>query len=212
MTAGRRASSGSDCRRTSGRASYAALARSPKTAASTSSRPSTTSGTSPRCPRCSRSPQRPNACASGPSCLNPYTVHPVELAGQIAALDLASRRSSLPRAGGGRVAGRARRRAAPPGRSDRRGMGDRVAPARRRPLGLRGRGVPARARRAASPTPRSGARVPLLVGTWSPRLTAFAAEHADELKLGGTRESRRIVRLTRDSGSARPTSGSSPGR
>ena len=30
-------------------------------------------------------------------------------------------------------------------------------------------------------------RVPLLVGTWSPRLTAFAAEHADELKLGGAR-------------------------
>src|SRR5207244_4484890 len=26
----------------------------------------------------------------GPSCLNPYTVHPVELAGQVAALDLAS--------------------------------------------------------------------------------------------------------------------------
>jgi 5,10-methylenetetrahydromethanopterin reductase len=28
--------------------------------------------------------------------------------------------------------------------------------------------------------------VPLLVGTWSPRLTAFAAEHADEVKLGGS--------------------------
>ncbi len=27
--------------------------------------------------------------------------------------------------------------------------------------------------------------MPLLIGTWSPRLTAFAAEEADELKLGG---------------------------
>jgi 5,10-methylenetetrahydromethanopterin reductase len=28
-------------------------------------------------------------------------------------------------------------------------------------------------------------RIPLLVGTWSPRLTAYAAAEADELKLGG---------------------------
>ncbi len=28
--------------------------------------------------------------------------------------------------------------------------------------------------------------MPLLVGSWSPRLTAFAAEHAAELKLGGS--------------------------
>ncbi len=38
--------------------------------------------------------------------------------------------------------------------------------------------------------------VPLLVGTWSPRLTEFAAGHADELKLGGTANPA-VVRLAR---------------
>jgi 5,10-methylenetetrahydromethanopterin reductase len=39
-------------------------------------------------------------------------------------------------------------------------------------------------------------RVPLLIGTWSPGLTAFAADHADELKLGGTANPA-VVRLVR---------------
>jgi len=39
--------------------------------------------------------------------------------------------------------------------------------------------------------------VPLLVGTWSPRLTAFAAEEADELKLGGCANPA-MVALTRE--------------
>ena len=39
--------------------------------------------------------------------------------------------------------------------------------------------------------------VPLLVGTWSPRLTSFAAEEADELKLGGCANPA-MVALTRE--------------
>jgi 5,10-methylenetetrahydromethanopterin reductase len=39
--------------------------------------------------------------------------------------------------------------------------------------------------------------VPLLVGTWSPRLTAFAAAHAAELKLGGCANPA-MVRLARE--------------
>jgi 5,10-methylenetetrahydromethanopterin reductase len=39
--------------------------------------------------------------------------------------------------------------------------------------------------------------VPLLVGTWSPRLTAYAATHAAELKLGGCANPA-MVRLTRE--------------
>ena len=41
------------------------------------------------------------------------------------------------------------------------------------------------------------ARVPLLVGTWSPQLTVFASQHANELKLGGSANPE-LVRLTRD--------------
>ncbi len=40
-------------------------------------------------------------------------------------------------------------------------------------------------------------RVPLLVGTWSPRLTAFAAEHAAELKIGGSANPA-MVRVARE--------------
>jgi 5,10-methylenetetrahydromethanopterin reductase len=39
--------------------------------------------------------------------------------------------------------------------------------------------------------------VPLLVGTWSPRLTSYAAEHAQELKLGGSANPN-LVRLVRE--------------
>ena len=38
--------------------------------------------------------------------------------------------------------------------------------------------------------------MPLLIGSWSPRLTALAAERADELKLGGSANPA-MVRLTR---------------
>jgi 5,10-methylenetetrahydromethanopterin reductase len=131
----------------------------------------------------------------GPSCLNPFTVHPIELAGQIAVLDLVSGgRAFLGLAAGAWLEAlgiEQRRPAAAVAEAweivtrllagDRSGFdGDvfRLEP---------GAGL------AYEPERR---RVPLLVGTWSPRLTAFAAGHAHELKLGGTANPA-MVRLAR---------------
>jgi 5,10-methylenetetrahydromethanopterin reductase len=121
----------------------------------------------------------------GPSCLNPYTVHPVELAGQTAVLDLVSRgRAFLGLAAGAWLDGIGMEQRRPVATiaeawaivsrllaGDRSGYeGDvfRLSP---------GAGL------AYAP---ARVRVPLLIGTWSPGLTALAADHADELKLGGT--------------------------
>lgn len=132
----------------------------------------------------------------GPSCLNPFTVHPVELAGQTAALDLASRgRAFLGLAVGAWLAplGVEQRRPVTAIREaweivsrllvrDRDGFAGSVF---RLPPGDGLAYAPERA------------VVPLLVGTWSPRLTAFAAERADEVKLGGSANPA-LVRLTRE--------------
>jgi len=121
----------------------------------------------------------------GPSCLNPFTVHPVEIAGQIAALDRASRgRAFLGLAAGAWL--------------DELGV-DTARPAVavreaweivRRLLagdesGFGGErfSMPAGARLNYEVERRE---VPLLVGTWSPRLAAFAGEQARELKIGGS--------------------------
>jgi 5,10-methylenetetrahydromethanopterin reductase len=131
----------------------------------------------------------------GPSCLNPYTVHPVELAGQIATLDLASRgRAYLGLAAGAWLGALEVEQSRPV---------QTIAEAWeivRRLLAGDGSGFEgevfsiAPGSRLAYAVERD--RVPLLVGTWSPRLTAFAAEHADELKLGGSANPD-LVRLTR---------------
>ena len=131
----------------------------------------------------------------GPSCLNPFTVHPVELAGQTAMLDLVSGgRAFLGLAAGAWLGalGIEQRR---PLRTiaeaweiiSRLLAGDRS--------GFAGEVYRLEAG-AALAYPRERERVPLLVGTWSPRLTAFAAEWADELKLGGTANPA-MVRLAR---------------
>ena len=49
-----------------------------------------TSTSSTRCPPCYRWPGRPLRSAIGPACLNPFTTHPVEIAAQVAAFDVAS--------------------------------------------------------------------------------------------------------------------------
>jgi len=121
----------------------------------------------------------------GPSCLNPFTLHPVEIAGQVAALD----RVSDGRAFLGLAAG-----------TWLESLGiDHVKPVTavreawevvRRLLagddsGFAGElfAVPP-GERLRYPVARSN--VPLLVGTWSPRLAAFAGEAANELKVGGS--------------------------
>ncbi|MCW2964455.1 MAG: 5,10-methylenetetrahydromethanopterin reductase [Actinomycetia bacterium] len=132
----------------------------------------------------------------GPSCLNPFTVHPVEIAGQTAALDLASNgRAFLGLAAGAWL--------------------DRVGVDASRPLtAIREAWEVVRRLLAGDDSGFEGERfslqpgntlayeplrreVPLLVGTWSPRLTAFAGEHAAELKLGGCANPA-MVRLARE--------------
>ena len=132
----------------------------------------------------------------GPSCLNPFTVHPVELAGQVATLDLASRGRAFLGLSAGAWLGT-------------------IGLEQRRPLssiseaweivtrllagdhsGFAGEVFSLEPGHGLAYTPERN-RVPLLIGSWSPRLTAFAAERADELKLGGSANPA-LVRLTRE--------------
>jgi 5,10-methylenetetrahydromethanopterin reductase len=132
----------------------------------------------------------------GASCLNPFTTHPVEIAGQVAALDAASNgRAYLGLTAGAWL--------------------DRLALETHRPLtAIRETWAIVSALLGGDDTGVSGelftlaagnrlayepvrASVPLLVGTWSPRLTAFAAEEADELKIGGCANPD-MVRLVRE--------------
>jgi 5,10-methylenetetrahydromethanopterin reductase len=121
----------------------------------------------------------------GPSCLNPFTVHPVEIAGQTAVLDAASEgRAFLGLARGSWL--------------ETLGLdqSDPVTAIReawevvRRLLGGDNSGFAGRrfslapGERLRYPVVRQS--VPLLVGTWSPRLAAFAGEAAHELKVGGS--------------------------
>jgi len=131
----------------------------------------------------------------GPACLNPFTVHPVEVAGQVAALDAVSEgRAYLGLAAGAWL--------------DRLGLENRRSLTAisetweivRRLLAGDDSGFDGELFRLAAgntlayePVRRS---VSLLVGTWSPRLTAFAAAHAAELKIGGS-SNPALVRLVR---------------
>ena len=90
---------------------YVALARLARTAASTSSRSTTTCSSSRRSSRCCSWRGATERVRLGPAALNPFTLHPVEIAGQVAALDLVSRRPRLSRARRGRVARPDRHRA-----------------------------------------------------------------------------------------------------
>jgi 5,10-methylenetetrahydromethanopterin reductase len=132
----------------------------------------------------------------GPAALNPTTLHPVEIAGQVAALDLAS---------GGRVYA---------------GMVtgswlDQLGIEESRPLTRLQEAVEVVRRLLAGDTsgfagkqftlaPGAGLayeplrrRVPLLIGTWRPRAAAFAATVADEVKIGGCANPD-MVRLMRE--------------
>jgi 5,10-methylenetetrahydromethanopterin reductase len=121
----------------------------------------------------------------GPACVNPYTAHPVEIAGQVAALDhLSGGRAFLGLARGAWL--------------------ERLGLATSRPVAaLRDAVEVVRRLLAGDDAGYSGPlfhlepglrlrqpvlrpAVPLLVGTWSPRLCALAGELADEVKLGGS--------------------------
>lgn len=132
----------------------------------------------------------------GPSCLNAYTVHPVELAGQAATLDLAS--------GGRAFLGLAAGAWLDQLGLEQRGAVQTLAEAWEIVSRLLAGDRSGFAGEVFALAPGAGlayeperAEVPLLVGTWSPRLTAFASRHAAELKLGGSANPE-LVRLTRE--------------
>jgi 5,10-methylenetetrahydromethanopterin reductase len=121
----------------------------------------------------------------GPAALNPFTLHPVEIAGQIAALDaVSSGRAYL-----GLVRG---------------SWLDTLGLETRRPLtALREAVEVIRRLLAGDDTGFAGERfslargarlhyepfrpeVPLMIGTWGVRVAAYAGEVADELKIGGS--------------------------
>jgi 5,10-methylenetetrahydromethanopterin reductase len=121
----------------------------------------------------------------GPAALNPFTVHPVEIAGQIAALDEVSRgRAYL-----GLVAGAWLDSIGVDAARPLTALREAVEVVRRLLAGdasgfegRRFRLAPGQALRY----PVLRARVPLMIGTWAPRTAAFAGEVADELKIGGS--------------------------
>jgi 5,10-methylenetetrahydromethanopterin reductase len=132
----------------------------------------------------------------GAACLNPYTQHPYEIAGWLAALDLAS--------GGRAYLGLARGA----------WLGA-IGIEQRRPLAhLRDTAAIVRALLSGDDSGYSGAVYrlapgirlryrrpdrlpPLLLGTWGPQGAALAGEIADEVKVGGSANPA-VVRLIRD--------------
>jgi 5,10-methylenetetrahydromethanopterin reductase len=130
----------------------------------------------------------------GPAALNPWTLHPVELAGQAAALDLVSEgRAYL-----GLVAG---------AWLDRLGLDQSAPVARigeaveivRRLLAGDVSGFDGAYFTLAPGTrllyERARPRMPLMIGTWRPRLAALAGRVADEVKIGGSANPAMVRRM-----------------
>ncbi len=132
----------------------------------------------------------------GPAALNPSTLHPVELAGQAAALDLASGgRAYL-----GLVAGAWLDRLGLDERRPVQRMREAVEIVRRLHAGDRSGfsgGIFTLAPGAGLEYEPARRRVPLMIGTWRPRMAALAGELADEVKIGGCANPE-MVRLMRE--------------
>lgn len=121
----------------------------------------------------------------GPAALNPYTTHPVEIAGQVAFLDLVS--SGRAFLGLARGAWLERLEVAQP--QPLAAIRDAAEIVRRLlsgdDTGHRGKVFSlGRGLRLRQPLERPA--VPLLLGGWGERVTALAGEIADELKIGGS--------------------------
>ena len=84
------ASSGSDSRRTSGRGEYGHLARVAEDAGFAVVTAYNDLWFQPPLPALLEIAAATKLVRVGPSCLNPFTLHPVEIAGQMAMLDAAS--------------------------------------------------------------------------------------------------------------------------
>jgi len=121
----------------------------------------------------------------GPAALNPFTLHPYEIAGQTAMLDLVSGG----RAYVGIVRGAWLERLALTESAPLRALQEAVEIVRvllaRDPSGFRGSRFTLEPGTVLAYEPLR-ADVPLLVGTWGRRTAAWAGTVADELKIGGT--------------------------
>jgi 5,10-methylenetetrahydromethanopterin reductase len=126
-----------------------------------------------------------SSIAIGPACLNPFTTHPIEIAAQVAALDAAS--------GGRAFLGLARGAWLGELGIDQSNAPQAIAEAAAVVAALlKGDRAGVRGQRFCLP-PGAALRqlplresVPLLIGTWGPRLAAIASEIADEVKIGGS--------------------------
>ena len=92
-------SSGSGCRRTSSPGDYAPLAQLAEDAGFDVVTTFNDLWFQPALPALLEIAGATTRVRVGPSCLNPFTVHPVEIAGQIAALDAGLLRTCFPRVG-----------------------------------------------------------------------------------------------------------------
>jgi 5,10-methylenetetrahydromethanopterin reductase len=121
----------------------------------------------------------------GAACCNPFSVHPYEIAGQVAGLDLASGgRAYLGLAQGAWLDAVRLRRDRPV-----QALGEAVALITALLAGddreLAGELFPMAAGTRLRYRPERP-RVPVLIGAWGPRMAALAGRVADELKIGGT--------------------------
>jgi len=147
----------------------------------------------------------------GPAALNPYTAHPVEIAGQTALLDLATQgRAYLGLARGSWL--------------------DQLGIVQRRPIqtvrecvllvrqllsgttsGFVGQIFNLR-RGQSLQYARAREAVPITIGTWGPRMAQLAGELADEVKIGGSANPSMAVALRASIAAGELTAGRAPGR
>jgi 5,10-methylenetetrahydromethanopterin reductase len=130
----------------------------------------------------------------GPACLNPFTLHPVEIAGQIAALDLASNGRAYLGLARGAWLERIGIQPARPVRALREAAEIVRLLLARDSGGYRGE-IFSVAPRTTLQFKVQRSRVPLLIGTWSPKTAALAGEIADEVKIGGSANPAMVRRM-----------------
>ena len=130
----------------------------------------------------------------GPACLNPFMLHPYEIAGQIAALDLASDgRAYLGLARGAWLESAGVKQPRPVTAIHEAADIVRLLLARDR-NGYQGKMFSLAPGRVLQYDARR-TEVPLLIGTWSPKTAALAGEIADEVKIGGTADPTMVRRI-----------------
>jgi 5,10-methylenetetrahydromethanopterin reductase len=145
----------------------------------------------------------------GPSCLNPFTLHPVEIAEQTAALDLASHGRAYLGLARGAWLEQIGIEPARPVRAIREAAEIVRLLLAREPGGYRGEVFsmePGTSLQFEVERPR----VPLLIGTWSPKTAALAGEIADEVKIGGTANPAMVKRMRELVGVGTTRAGRSP--